>query len=233
MGFYRGPHVVTDGLVLWLDAANPRSYPGSGTAWRDLSGLGNNGTLTNGPTFSSANYGSIAFDGVDDYVNCGNIGDYTTRTYTLSAWFYPGFDFILGGRSIIAKNTNCSTAEFVLEYGRVANKIIFLTRDDLTLTSTNTYPKNNWHHAVLTRTNNGNGTYTSILYVNGLLDNTVTVNYAGAGGSGNLTLGVAFGCTAIGYFNGNISTAQIYNRALTPQEVKQNYYALKGRYNLI
>lgn len=226
------PGIVTNGLVLNLDAANIKSYPKSGTTWRDLSGLNNNGTLTNGPTFNSNNNGSMVFDGVDDYVNCGNIGDYTTRTYTLSAWFYPRFDFLDGGRSIITKTTNCSTAEFYLEYGRVANKIIFLTRDDLTLTSTNTYLKNNWHHAVLTRANNGNGTYTSILYVNGLLDNTVTVNYAGTGGSGNLTLGVSFGCTAIGYFNGSISNVQIYNRALSASEVQQNYNATKTRFGL-
>jgi hypothetical protein len=55
MGFFRGPKIVTDGLILALDAASPRSYPGTGTTWYDLSGQGNNGTLVNGPTFSSAN----------------------------------------------------------------------------------------------------------------------------------------------------------------------------------
>jgi len=63
-----GPDIVENGLVLYLDAANRRSYPGSGTTWFDLSGNGNNGTLTNGPTFDSANGGSISFDGVNDYV---------------------------------------------------------------------------------------------------------------------------------------------------------------------
>jgi hypothetical protein len=69
MGFNYSPKIVTDGLVVYLDAANSRSYPGSGTTWSDLSRGGNNGTLINGPTFSSANGGSIVFDGVDDYVN--------------------------------------------------------------------------------------------------------------------------------------------------------------------
>jgi hypothetical protein len=59
---------VTDGLVLHLDAGNPASYPGSGTTWTDLSGNNNNGTLINGPTYSSDNGGSIVFDGVNDYV---------------------------------------------------------------------------------------------------------------------------------------------------------------------
>ena len=68
MGLSHSPRIVTNGLVLCVDAANPRSYPGAGTAWTDLSKQGNNGTLTNGPTFDSANGGSILLDGSDDYV---------------------------------------------------------------------------------------------------------------------------------------------------------------------
>ncbi len=68
MSVISGPNIVTNGLVLHLDAANTKSYSGSGTTWTDLSGNGNNGTLTNGPTFDSANYGSVVHDGVDDYI---------------------------------------------------------------------------------------------------------------------------------------------------------------------
>lgn len=64
---YTGPNIVRNGLVLCLDAASLRSYPGSGTTWNDLSGNNNNGTLTNGPTFNSENGGSIVFDGTNDY----------------------------------------------------------------------------------------------------------------------------------------------------------------------
>ena len=73
MALGHGPTVVTNGLVLALDAADRNSYPGSGTAWTDISGRGNTGTLTNGPTYSSANGGSIVFDGTNDYVDCGSI----------------------------------------------------------------------------------------------------------------------------------------------------------------
>ena len=69
MALAHSPKIVTDGLVLALDAGNAKSYPGSGTTWTDLSGNGNNGTLTNGPTYSSSNGGSIVFDGTNDYVN--------------------------------------------------------------------------------------------------------------------------------------------------------------------
>ena len=64
MGVAYNSRIITENLVLCLDAANSKSYPGSGTTWTDLSGNGNNATLTNGPTYSSANGGSIVFDGV-------------------------------------------------------------------------------------------------------------------------------------------------------------------------
>ena len=75
MGIRRGPNIVRDGLVFAVDAANPTSYPGSGTIWKDQTVNQNNGTLTNGPTFDSGNGGSIVFDGSNDYVDCGNIDD--------------------------------------------------------------------------------------------------------------------------------------------------------------
>ena len=86
-----GPSIITQGLVLALDAADRNSYPGTGTAWTDLSGNGNNGTLTNGPTYNSANGGSIVFDGSNDYVNFSynsslNIGG---LNITLSSWVRP------------------------------------------------------------------------------------------------------------------------------------------------
>ena len=86
MGLGHSPRIVTDGLVLCLDAANKRSYPGTGTTWTDLKGE-NNGTLTNGPTFDSSNKGSIVFDGTNDYINCGNGSEFSiTEQITLICW---------------------------------------------------------------------------------------------------------------------------------------------------
>ena len=81
MAFSFSSKVVTDGLVLYLDAANTKSYPGSGTAWSDLSRSGNNGTLTNGPTFNSARGGAIVLDGADDYIAINNIQTTSNFTY--------------------------------------------------------------------------------------------------------------------------------------------------------
>ena len=98
-----GPRIVTDGLVLCLDAGNSKSYPGSGTAWNDLSRNGNNGTL-NGPTFNSADRGSIVFDGTNDYVSTNYTQPaYTTASsFTWNTWVKPtrnsSADIIMGCR---------------------------------------------------------------------------------------------------------------------------------------
>ena len=86
---FTGPNIIKDGLVLTLDASSQRSYPGSGTTWYDLSGNGNNGTLTNGPTFDSGNGGSIVFDGTNDYVNgptTNSVIGNNISLISLSAW---------------------------------------------------------------------------------------------------------------------------------------------------
>jgi hypothetical protein len=77
-----GPDIITDGLVLYLDAANPNSYASGSTTWRDISRGGNNGTLVNGPTFNSSTSGNIVFDGVDDYLITPSI----TNFRTISLW---------------------------------------------------------------------------------------------------------------------------------------------------
>lgn len=83
---YTGPTIITDGLVLYLDAANPKSYPTTGTTWSDLSGNENNGTLINGPTFNLSNNGSIVFDGVNDYGSLGNSLGNGFSQITVNAW---------------------------------------------------------------------------------------------------------------------------------------------------
>ena len=86
MAFFRGANVVTDGLVLALDAANTKSYPGSGTTWRDMSGNNITGSLTNGPTFNSANGGSIVFDGTNDSVIMADNSALNTQTPSVEVW---------------------------------------------------------------------------------------------------------------------------------------------------
>ena len=86
MGLSHSPRIVTDGLVLCLDAANSRSYPKTGTTWTDRSTSGNNGTLTNGPTFDTNNGGSIVFDGSNDSVVTS---DFDLDYISIFTWFKP------------------------------------------------------------------------------------------------------------------------------------------------
>jgi hypothetical protein len=232
MAFKNGPTLSTKDLIICLDGSDRNSYTGTGTTWIDLSGKKTNGTLVNSPVYSTANGGVFIFDGINEYVDLGYIGDYRTASYTLCAFIYPEFDYLQFGRLIIGKSTSCNIAELGLDYGRTTNKFTFVSRNDLTLTSVNTYTSYKWYYVVLTRSNNGNNTYTSTLYINGTLDTATTVGYAGTGGSANINIGRSPGCSGNGTFLGKISSVAVYNRVLTAGEVLQNYNAQKGRFNL-
>jgi hypothetical protein len=101
MAFYRGPKIVTNGLVLALDAANTKSYVSGSTTWRDLSGNNNSGSLVNGPTFNNANGGSIVFDGTNDYVDVSNSTSLNPTTISIGAWFY--LNSLVTNQNIISK----------------------------------------------------------------------------------------------------------------------------------
>jgi hypothetical protein len=109
MGFqngWRGPNIVADGLVMYLDAGSPNSYrPDFGTTWKDMSGFNNSGSLTNGPTYSTDNGGSIVFDGVNDWVNTPLNID--ANPNTICAWCYPTAVTSTNGYGIVlTDNTN-------------------------------------------------------------------------------------------------------------------------------
>ena len=223
MAFYRGPQVVTDGLILALDAANSKSYPGSGTIWRDISGNNNTGTLTNGPTFNSANGGNIVFDGVDDFVNCGNSSLLQITAGTISAWvktMSPGSSY----RGIIVKQNN---------YALFVKDSIFITYDwggggDRS-TGIN-IADGNWKNIAMSFTENtGAPLNNANVYLNGNLVLTTTIKLS------NNTVGVALaaGSTSISQnLNGSIAYSSVYNRVLSTTEISQNYNAQKSRFNL-
>ena len=216
------PNIVTNGLVLNLDAANIKSYPRSGTTWRDLSGLGNNGTLTNGPTFNSANGGSIVFDGVDDYVQTNYVSQ--LNNFSVCSWF---------------KN-NSSTG-----YARIVDKSyqtgFWFGQDGLNVNRWGggirqtinygfiTLSNNDWHYLVMTRS----GTL-SILYGDGITNTNTFTCGVGTTDTTALSVGgtVNDGAGQRDWYKGNIATVQLYNRALSPSEILQNYNATKTRFGL-
>ena len=222
MGIAYNPRTITDGLVLCLDAANPKSYPGSGTTWTNLSGSGNNGTLTNGPTYSSANGGSIVFDGVNDYVSISNASSLQVDNFTLEAWVYPINNSESG--HIIRKE-----GSYILShYWSAGSKMGVWVQRTGGWESTHadiTVPLNQWAHIVGTYDNSNVRIYynanqvastsksgairvtTNSVLVNGAVSNSLPQNY-------------------------NSSIVKIYNRALSAAEVSQNYNALRGRFGI-
>jgi len=227
MALLHSPRIVTDGLVLCLDAANRKSYPGSGNTWGDLSDQGNNGTLTNGPTFNSANGGSIVFDGVDDFVTTGNnldpiaYGLYADSNsfWSVSSWFKPG-----GTGAITGKSVGIGPAATYIVWMSTTTILSTRLRGGATL-NISTSITSNWNEVVIT----WNGS-TARAYLNGEFVNLISV-----GGALKQIPNFCIGATSNGSVNrytGNISNVKVYNRALTQQEVLQNYNALKGRYNL-
>ena len=217
------PDIITDGLVLCLDAGNSASYPGSGTVWNDLSGNGNNGTLTNGPTFSSANKGSIVFDGTNDYVN--TTFNSQLNNFTAHVWF----------KSTVRTN-----------YARLLDKNyqtgFFMGRPDAVSSNTwsagvkqssnfSTLSLNDalWNFMAMTRSGTSLTTY-----ANGIINTNTTTCGSGTIDTTYLSIGATIndGGGQRDWLNGNISQVLIYNKVLSTSEILQNYNATKGRYGL-
>jgi len=217
------PRTITDGLVLCLDAANTKSYPGSGTTWTDLSGNGNTGTLTNGPTYSSSNGGNIVFDGSNDYVSFTSNPPLTNQIsvdvwVNLTATTPNGNGWILGREG-----------SYRLTYASSSFQWVCATVNNGWYTAGTPVGAN------LTTTNsiiNVVGTYdgsNNRIYVNGILISTGSAISGNILTTGNYYL-VRSDAGNIDYGKLNMYSHKLYNRALTASEIQQNYNALKSRY---
>ena len=226
-----GPDIIEDGLVLCLDAGNNNSYPKSGTTWSDLAGS-NNGTLTNGPTFDADNGGSIVFDGTNDYVNLGDVLDVKSGDYTFGSWSRLT-SLNSSNRMIMDKRSG--TDRILLYSSHTTGYIIAAIGDgsQIFLASDNIdHRGGTWRNYIFTvnRTSNllilyRNGVLVASTDISGLGDQDNSINFLIGGG-------YASGSSPDGayHWQGNISNASIYNRALTADEIRQNYQATVGRY---
>jgi hypothetical protein len=239
---YGTPTTVTNGLVLYLDAANSISYVSGSTIWRDLSGNGNNGTLTNGPTFSSENGGSIVLDGVDDYVVntlLSTLSDDNSLTVNMFVNIDEPTKATRGGLLCNQRYQSESDAGgfgFVIERDGLIG--VNLTKNISSVQTSyevlSSFAMNRQQFALYTFTYNSN-TKTVITYKNGVQQATTTnANYGWTKNTTNrLTLiGVNNQGGWGSYYKMKISNVQIYNRVLTQQEITQNYNATKSRFNL-
>lgn len=218
--------IITDGLVLNLNAANPRSYspPYTGTTWTDLSGNGNNGTLTNGPTFNSSNGGSIVLDSSDDYINFSgnNAIDISTNTsVTFSVWVNLVF-YNYGNPGLWRTGNN-----FMIFQGGTYRPWVRWNGTNILQPNTGyTTPLNEWIHLTYIVESGGPGVY---YYTNGQLRHSSTHSISTP----------SFSITQLGYqlslgerTPGKYAMVTIYNRALTAQEVSQNFNATRARFGI-
>ena len=209
------PRIVTSGLMMYVDAANPRSYPGTGNTWYDLSGNNYNMTLVNGVGFSTASGGVLQTDGTNDYIILNPFNISTTNHTIMGASRYSGATrgrifSTMGGNWLLGHWNN-----YVRSYW--ANSDIRLAVDP---------GDTNWY--IQTAVENYSSDLWS-MYTNGEID----INNSNAGSQG--PQGFSFGAWQAGA-NGEYSTSEIsffmyYDRLLSENEIKQNYNALKKRFN--
>lgn len=241
-------NIVKDGLVLDLDAAKRDSYPGTGTTWSDISGNGNNGTLMNGPTFSSDNGGGIVFDGVNDKTSFSggtfNYSPGTTGEISLEVWVYPTGPYTafndppytnLGcifGQSYF--NNSVGWGIGMATSGGI-NYFIWQVRNSSNYINAGTpvtspFTNNKWYHIIGTFTRNS----LSSIYINGVSPVSVSsVSLNGVSITPSLNdAAIAGGGLSNFYIGCRVSIARIYNRPLSSTEITQNYNAFKGRYGL-
>ena len=193
--------------------------------WTDLSGRGNNGTLTNGPTYSSANGGSLVFDGVDDYIDFP-----TTLSNQFSSKSITVFTFAKIS-SVVSKNTLLSfngAFNFFLPGSRLGptQQLYWDSTTSWKGGTTTSWTTNQWYQLAWTIDSSRN----ILFYINGILDysSTISVDFSP---TNNTAVRIGF-ANAGEYATGNISNTQIYNRALSAAEILQNFNALRGRYGI-
>ena len=248
------PRTVTDGLVLALDAGNTKSYPGSGTTWKDLSGKGNNGffrtkneSFKEGIDYRNDSGGNFEFDQSSEsaistlnslesaYNLFPGVNDSTTGEsntfWSVTTWFNTS-SVASGTRAIIAKGdgtfkSNLSGNSVFLYINRAVLRIKL--RNSSAKKISNIEP-GVWYNVAITW-DGSSGTKTAKVYLNG---NFVTVtNEINLKSENNSRYQFNIGATENAerrFFKGKISYVSAYNRALTAEEVKQNYNALKERY---
>jgi hypothetical protein len=220
------PSIVTTGLQLYLDAGNASSYPGSGTTWTDLTVNGRNGTLTNGPTYSATNGGSIVFDGTNDYVQC--TGSLTVTAATFVTWIrrngtagdFDGILFSRGTGSNITGLNFFTSNQLGYHWNAAGSTYLFasgLTIPDLT-----------WCMIAMSVTSTAATLY--LCQSSGITTATNTTSHPS-----NVLDDIKIAwdeASVTRYFNGNIAIAQIYDIALSAGQISQNFTADRGRFGV-
>lgn len=223
MTLTHGPAIPTDGMVLSVDAANPRCYPGTGTTVTDLSGRGNTGTTSGNPGYSTLNGGKFTFNGSSQLVGFGNSTTFQITVGTILLWFN-------------AANTNTSYRGLLTKrqaWGLFVKDNILISYDWGIGTDRSTgvtVGNGEWNHAAMSFTETtGTPSNNATIYLNGnpLLITTVT----NLSQTNEVQIG-AGGPTTSQFLIGDIACASIYNRVLQAAEIRQSFNALRGRFGV-
>lgn len=222
------PKLVTSGLVMYLDAGNPASYPGNGTTWNDLSGNGNSCTLVNGPGYSQEAIGNITFDGTNDYGEVAHSSSINLNSLTMCIWFKYASLPSSPGAMLIGKHNAAGSQNgwqiYITSGGGVVPSLKAPTTENYI--DGGILATNRWHNLTLTI----NSGASMIYYVNGAVIGSVaipvtTTNTNPLRIADSLdTFWSVMGCS--------IGQVQIYNRALSAGEISSNFTALRGRYGV-
>jgi len=230
MAFNYSPKIITDNILVYMDAANTKSYPGSGTVWTDLGkNQSNNSTLINAPTFDSADNGSIVFDGTNDYVQ-GNAGVALTGTVTYNFWVKSTGN--ASNQSILSSGYQGNLGFVWIYRNANSNSISLQYSNGITFVATSTtgmFTNFNslWLNICVVVDYTG---ATIRWYKNGVLHSGPTAITTPVAPTPAFVRVIGAYNSLIHFFNGNISIVQIYNKLLSANEVAQNYNALKSRY---
>lgn len=232
--------VIQSGLKLHLDSGTLESYPATGTTWFDLSGNSYDGTLTNGPTYSTDNKGTIVFDGSNDYITTADV-DHGTSEFTLETWVY--FNALNTGNAIIKKNTENNnwpifsmTATNTGLIRSYYSSQIYGQCLEGAITATGVVTTGQWYHLCFSK---GAAGYTTMkVYKNSVSQSYSNFLYGShvnnvCNSSKPVMLGIDLdGSNYINPVNGRIPIARIYSRQLSDTEILHNYNVQKGRFGL-
>jgi hypothetical protein len=239
------PAIVTDGLVLNMDAAFVPSYPISGTSWYDVSSGGNNGSLINGPTYSSTNGGAIVFDGIDDYIT---IPDSLAPTPAVTMIFWINKSFTNYYLSIHSRNNNAVNGSHTgIGYGTPissdgwiqigymgdgTNNYFIINGTIYSGNGGSQFPYDSVNSIVMFSMNNNGYFAGNNAPVTSLALTTSLGGYSGYQwlNRNYKTLGILSTSANRSPFNGQMSNSLFYNRILSATEITQNYAAMGSRY---
>jgi hypothetical protein len=227
MSYNNGPKIVSDGLVLCLDAGNNKSYPSSGTSWNDLSGNNNNGTLTNGPTYTSSFGGSIVFDGTNDYVSVSNTSILRPSTELSIGMWIKANSITVGWVRLFGQDPYTGGPLVFLENGGSLIRALHYPNGTEVRCNTDYSISTTQYTYVVFTFKTGDAIRS---YFNGIANTTVGLSSGTF--SYNTSNPYLIGQFGASWFNGNISNVLYYNRVLSASEVLQNYNANKGRFAL-